>query len=215
MKYPLAMLNKLLSVYGKDLAVAYDIACAFMKTVSHTSLGPNAMKLNVRGIVPAFHGHAHNRACQLDWHPLYIEGTGIEDFEECERVFSKSNDLAAGTRLSTPFHRHQQIEQHFYFHDEDKLVNSGIFFFNSTRECIYDRSTGRFIYENYRQALSRIKNDEPKLETLSRVLGTGPADYEQFLICERQHLQNLKTEPSEVIKMVEYMECLERLRIAR
>src|ERR1700730_818775 len=104
MKYPLAVLNKLFEVYGHDLVVAYDTACAFMKTVFRSSLGTKARELRLRGIVPAFHGHAHNRACQVDWHPMYVEGVGLEDFEECECTFSKSNDLAPGTRLTTPFH---------------------------------------------------------------------------------------------------------------
>jgi hypothetical protein len=126
MKYPLAITSKLLDVYGQDLVLAYDIACVFMKTVSRSSLGPRATALGLKGVVPAFHGHAHNRGCQVDWHPMYIDGAGLEDFEECERTFSKSNELAVGTRLATQFHRHQQIEQHFIFHDEDKLASSGL-----------------------------------------------------------------------------------------
>jgi hypothetical protein len=43
------------------------------------------------------------------------------------------------------------------------------------------------------------------------MLGTGPADYEKYLIDERQHLLGLKTEPASVMKTVEYMGCLERL----
>ena len=35
-----------------------------------------------------------------------MEGVGIEDFEECECMFAKSNDLAAVTQLATLFHRH-------------------------------------------------------------------------------------------------------------
>ncbi|KAH9947990.1 hypothetical protein B0H21DRAFT_708025 [Amylocystis lapponica] len=32
-------------------------------------------------VVPAFHGHSHNRGCQVNWHPMYMEGVGKEDFE--------------------------------------------------------------------------------------------------------------------------------------
>jgi hypothetical protein len=56
---------------------------------------------------------------------MYIEGVGLEDFEECECTFSKSNDLAPGTRLATPYHCHQQIEEHFKFHDDDRHAASG------------------------------------------------------------------------------------------
>jgi len=125
MKYPLACLNKLFDLYGADLAHGYDIACAFMTTVARSSLGPRAKALRLRGIVPAFHGHSHNRGCQVNWHPMYIDGAGTEDFEECERTFKGSNELASVTRLATPFHRHQQIDQHFDFHDLDKHASSG------------------------------------------------------------------------------------------
>jgi hypothetical protein len=125
MKYPLACLNKLFDLYGADLANAYDIACAFMATVNRSTLGPRASALRLRGVVPAFHGHSHNRGCQVHWHPMYIDGVGIEDFEECERTFKSSDELAPVTRLATPFHRQQQIDQHFDFHDLDKHASSG------------------------------------------------------------------------------------------
>ena len=74
-------------------------------------------------MVPSFHGHAHNRGCQLDWHPLYITDAGLEDFEACERVFSFSNLVAATVRNATAFHRHQAIEEVFKYWDEQKYAN--------------------------------------------------------------------------------------------
>lgn len=126
MKYPLACLRRLFDLYGSDLALGYDIACAFMTTVTRSTLGAEAKQRRLRGVVPAFHGHSHKRGCQIDWHPMYIEGAGTEDWEECERTFKSSNELASVTRLATPFHRHQQIDQHFDFHDMDKYAAAGI-----------------------------------------------------------------------------------------
>lgn len=126
MKYLLACLNRLFQLYGHDLALGYDIACAFMKTVAYSSLGPKATELRLCGVVPAFHGHSHNRGCQVHWHPRYIDGAGTEDWEECERTFKFSNELAPVTRLATPFHREQQIDQHFNFRDMDKYAAAGI-----------------------------------------------------------------------------------------
>lgn len=125
MKYPLAVVNYLLDTYGVDLGLGYDIMCAFWKTLSRSSLGAKVTGMHLRGVVPAFHGHAHNRICQLGWHPLFVDGVGLEDFEECERTFAKSNHLATCTRFATPFHRQQQIDEHFYFHDQDKHAASG------------------------------------------------------------------------------------------
>jgi hypothetical protein len=75
-------------------------------------------------VVPAFHGHTHNRGCQINRLPLYVDGAGLEDFEEYEQTFSKSNELASVTGLATPFYRHQQIDKHFNFHDDDKHAAS-------------------------------------------------------------------------------------------
>jgi hypothetical protein len=84
------------------------------------------MELQACGVVLAFHGHGHNRSCQVSWHPMYIDGIGMEDFAECECTFSLSNNLAAATHLATPFHCHQEIEEHFKFHDDDKHAQSGL-----------------------------------------------------------------------------------------
>ncbi|KAG1731985.1 uncharacterized protein EDB91DRAFT_1058319 [Suillus paluster] len=121
-KYPLALLNHLMSVLGENGGCAYDIGCAFAKTLASSSLGPRALALNLRMMVGAFHGHAHNRHCQLDWHPMYIDGTGHTEGEGCEHVFASSNELARSTRHASAFHRHQTIEEHFSFWDEDKYA---------------------------------------------------------------------------------------------
>jgi Kyakuja-Dileera-Zisupton transposase len=76
-------------------------------------------------VVPAFHGHAHNRACQLDHHVLMAAGFGLEDLETCERVFSSSNSVARTTRHATSFHRKQFIDMHFQQWDADKYENLG------------------------------------------------------------------------------------------
>ncbi|KAJ7175613.1 hypothetical protein C8R46DRAFT_1030650 [Mycena filopes] len=114
----------LLDQYGADIGIGYDIMCAFFKTLMRSSLGASVTAMRMQGVVPAFHGHAHNRACQIGWHPLYVDGVGLEDFEECERTFARSNHLASTTRLATPFHRQQQIDEHFHFHDMDKHAAS-------------------------------------------------------------------------------------------
>lgn len=128
MKYPLAVVERLLELYGSDICLGYDIMCAFIKTLSQSVLGPKKVAFHLHGVVPSFHGHAHNRSCQLHWHPMYTEGVGLEDFEECERTFGNSNELAAVTRLASPYHRSQHIDEHFAFHDQDKHAASGMSF---------------------------------------------------------------------------------------
>ncbi|KAG1720809.1 hypothetical protein EDB19DRAFT_1898412 [Suillus lakei] len=73
-------------------------------------------------MVGAFHGHAHNRKCQLNWHPMFITGTGHTEGEGCEHIFSSSNELVQSTRHASAFHWHQLIEEHFMFWDADKYA---------------------------------------------------------------------------------------------
>lgn len=127
MKYPIAIVDRLLDLYGSDIGLAYNIMCAFIKTLAKSSFGARVAGLCLHGVVPAFHGHAHNCGCQVNCLPLYVEGAGLEDFEECEWTFSKSNELAGVTQLATAFHCHQQIDKHFGFHDDDKHAASGKF----------------------------------------------------------------------------------------
>ncbi|KAL1724895.1 hypothetical protein EV714DRAFT_222321 [Schizophyllum commune] len=192
MKYPLAIVDHLLKTYGPDFGLGYDIMCAFFKTMQKSTLAPRVAALRLRGVVPAFHGHAHNRGCQVSWHPMYAVGVGIEDFEECERTFCKSNELAGVTRMATSFHRRQQLVEHFDFHDMDKHLASG-----------------NFIYQNYRQAIE--PSDQPALELLRERTGTTAVDQENDLKNERAYLQGLRHEPAEEVMAADYIELLETL----
>ncbi|KAJ7698303.1 hypothetical protein B0H17DRAFT_1196887 [Mycena rosella] len=175
MKYPLAMVRWLLDHYGADVGLGYDIMCAFWKTLKRSSLGADVTAMRLQGVVPAFHGHAHNRPCQIGWHPLYIEGVGLEDFEEF-------------------FHRQQQIDEHFQFHDQDKHAASG-----------------NFIFQNHRQALEKIGSNRGQLSALEQTLGTTAADYELDHLTEVKYFEGLRTEPPEFQQTADYMELLQKL----
>lgn len=120
-KYPLAVGRRLIEIFGENVLVGYDIGCGFSVTAGQSpKVGPQMRQAKLSFCVNAFHGHAHHRRCQLQWHPLYIEGTGLEDFETCERVFSESNKIAACTRQASTFHRRQAILRHFSRWNSDK-----------------------------------------------------------------------------------------------
>uniref|UniRef100_A0A0W0G279 Uncharacterized protein n=2 Tax=Moniliophthora roreri TaxID=221103 RepID=A0A0W0G279_MONRR len=178
-----------------DVAVAYDIMCAFFKTLRRSAkLRDKVIESRLIGVVPAFHGHAHNRKCQVNWHPQYTNGVGLEDFEECERTFALSNGLASTTRLTTPFHRRQAIQEHFSFHDDDKHATSG-----------------NFIYQNYRQALGRLARERPLLEEMCAQRGITRLDCEGFLEREREHFNRDFKHPPEVTVELDYAELLQKL----
>ncbi|TFK80109.1 hypothetical protein K466DRAFT_605604 [Polyporus arcularius HHB13444] len=171
MKYALAIMNRLLEVYGPDVLVGYDIGCEFSKTLENSCLGARAKEKRLECIVPAFHGHSHNRGCQVRFLPLYRPGVGKEDFEGCERLFSESNALAPGTRLSTPFHRHQAIEQFATFWSHQKHAESGTFIFN-----------------NYKQAVDIISTDTAAFDVFAAQLHITHDDCERYLREEREYL---------------------------
>lgn len=108
-KYGLAITDALLDAFGPDLGEGYDIGCGFATTIKNSPIGEKARRLNLRALVGAFHGHAHNRMCQLRFLTTYVRGLGLEDLEGCERFFSKSNALSRSTRYASVFHRRQSI----------------------------------------------------------------------------------------------------------
>ncbi|KAG1726443.1 uncharacterized protein EDB91DRAFT_1061631 [Suillus paluster] len=110
MKYQITSLNKLMEVFRKNILYNYDIKCAFEKILLHSLL---VNHINLQGVVPAFHGHAHNHLCQVQHHSKYKVGAGKEDFETCKHVFSESNALASETWNTTEFHHHQALDEHF------------------------------------------------------------------------------------------------------
>ncbi|PIL29409.1 hypothetical protein GSI_09461 [Ganoderma sinense ZZ0214-1] len=114
MKYPLAIIAKLIDVYGENIVVGYDIGCKFRKTVSTSPLLSNkAAAAAIEFVVPAFHGHSHNRKCQVKHLPLYVKGAGKEDFEG-----------------------HQSIAQFVTFWSHTKHAESGNFIFQNYKQAL-------------------------------------------------------------------------------
>lgn len=120
-KYPLATTNFLLDVFGPDVGLGADIGCSFIETVKHSVLlKDKASRLRLQVVVNAFHGWAHNHLCQLQYHPLYRKGAGLEDLETLERIFSASNTIAQTIHHATKFHWLQAVDLHFRQWDEQK-----------------------------------------------------------------------------------------------
>ena len=86
-KYPLAIVEVLLEVFGADIRGGYDIGCKFGTMLNHSELGPHAWALNYKALVGSFHGCAHNRLCQLSFLAMYVKGMGLEELKGCEYFF--------------------------------------------------------------------------------------------------------------------------------
>ncbi|KAF6741184.1 hypothetical protein DFP72DRAFT_995472 [Ephemerocybe angulata] len=121
-KYPLSILNRALEVLGNGLLVGYDIGCAFEGTIKSTTLGTRFVESGSRCCVNAYHGYAHNYACQVKNHPNNIEGAGIEDLETMERFFSASNATAPVIRHASKYRRRMILDLFLKQHDKDKYA---------------------------------------------------------------------------------------------
>ncbi|KAG6808240.1 hypothetical protein H0H92_004756 [Tricholoma furcatifolium] len=83
-KYPMAVVQRLLDVFGEDLGGGYDIGCKFGTTIDTSELDEQAQMLHFKALVGLFHGHAHNCICQLSNLATYVRGMGLEDLEGCK-----------------------------------------------------------------------------------------------------------------------------------
>ena len=123
-KYPLAIVEALLDAFGSNIGGGYDIGCKFGITLARSELGPRAQELHYQALVGSFHGHAHNRLCQLTNLATYVPGMGVEDLEGCERFFSKSNALASSLRYASIFHRQQKIVEYIKHNDSFEVFQN-------------------------------------------------------------------------------------------
>lgn len=181
-------------MFGERLLIGYDIGCTFNHTILESSLGPEFRRLKCRCCVNAFHGYSHSHTCQTRNHPSVIEGAGLEDFEEMERVFAASNDLAPITRYASKYHRRLHIDRHYQQWDEDKYAN-----------------LGKWLYNNYRQALQVLDSDGPELQTWLQAQGLQEAALQQWQQEEAAYFADLgKTTAADAVA-VEYVVRLREL----
>ncbi|KAG1893006.1 uncharacterized protein F5891DRAFT_1131416 [Suillus fuscotomentosus] len=192
-KYPLAVVSKLLKVFGKDLGGGYDIGCRFKTTLNQSVLGQSACELNHTSLIGAFHGHAHKHLCQLDHLTTYVKGLGLENLEGCEQTFSKLNTLTSLVCYSSIFHRHQAIANYFQ-HTDDFEVYANL---------------STFLYNNYTQALGILHNGQSMLPQFMCELGiTNDSIFENWLVEECAYLMLLNQEPKQETLQMEYWQKL-------
>ncbi|KAF7371636.1 hypothetical protein MVEN_00019100 [Mycena venus] len=194
-KYGLAITDALLDAFGADNGMGYDIGCGFSTTIKNSPLGDRAQALNFKTLVGAFHGHAHNRLCQLRYLATYVLGLGLEDLETCERTFSKTNGLARAIRYASVFHRRQSIATYLAHMD--------------TFETYANLST--FLINNYKQALELIDLEDSLRYAMDQAGISGTEVFEERLQQELEYLKNLSKEPKEETDQMEYYQRLVNL----
>jgi hypothetical protein len=174
--------------------------------VRDSPLGPLAEAMNLKMLVGAFHGHAHNRSCQLKHLATYVLGLGLEDLETCERFFSKSNGLARAIRYASVFHRHQAIVTYLAHMDTfETYANLSMFPIGVKRnELMTMLLLGTFLVNNYKQALEQIDLEDSLKFAMDQAGISGPEVFEEQLKQEQEYLQGLSKEPEAETDQMEY-----------
>ncbi|KAJ7824184.1 hypothetical protein B0H14DRAFT_3088802 [Mycena olivaceomarginata] len=196
-KYPLAVVDSLIEHLGDNIGNGYDVGCDFQMTIKNSPLAARARQCNFRCLVGAFHGHAHNRLCQLCNLATYVLGLGCEDLEGCEQFFSGSNGLAKSCRYASQFHRQQEITSYVKHYDSFHTY----------------ANLSKFITNNYKQAINILKKEDALCVWMRE---EGIADYSVFRIWleeEKSFLLGLKAgskDQSETLEM-EYVQKLVNL----
>ncbi|KAF8210249.1 hypothetical protein K438DRAFT_1570121 [Mycena galopus ATCC 62051] len=133
--------------------------------------------------------------CQLKNLSTYVRGMGLEDLEECESFFSKSNALASTTRYATAFHRQQAITSYLKHTDTTDTYQALLL-------------AAKYIY---RRAL-KIKDTLLLLRETMASLGVELRSvFETWLEKENIYLESLSKEPVQETLQMEYYQKLVNL----
>jgi hypothetical protein len=93
------------SILPSKLSLLYDIGCK-LEAHWNANLGVVGLLDNCVVAVPIFHAYAHNASCQHKYSPRNIEGFGLTDGENVERLWSylgrfarMTKEMSSGNRI--------------------------------------------------------------------------------------------------------------------
>lgn len=219
-KYWIATVNKLLELFGDRLGIGYDIGCAAEGTARRSpALSEKWVTSSSRFGVPAFHGWAHGRLCQLRNHVRASEGFGLDDLETCERIFSASNSIASALRHASKFTRHRFIIGHFENWNQemrDRLGNIGSL--SCQDLCLTDdryHSAAHCLLTKYKAAVATLQSEQKIIDEYKAAHRLDDTTIEGWIQEESKYLEGLKAEPEYDADAIRYVELLDQLRDAR
>jgi Kyakuja-Dileera-Zisupton transposase len=207
-KYPLAAAEAVMDAYGPNTTIGFDTGCRFRKSVAKSPLGPKARANSLFVVVGTFHGHAHNRRCQLDHLPTYLKGLGLSDLEMCERFFGKSNALASHVRHASVFHRRQKIVEHARQVDRFEISQSISMWPSIACAAETEIFQGEIICKLYKRVLDLLKGESTLLKTMEAREISDYATFHTWLAEEKAYLMQLQHEPPEEAIQMDYYQAL-------
>ncbi|KAJ7713506.1 hypothetical protein B0H16DRAFT_1667329 [Mycena metata] len=194
-KYALAACAELLEDFNRGVGLGYDVGCGSASTLFNSPLGAKALLKKFMFLVGAFHGHAHNRLCQLLYLATYVSGLGLEDLEGCERFFSKSNLMAASVRYASVFHRREILANYFKHFDTNETY----------------ANLSKFLVNNYWQALEILEGESALYQAMEAAGIDDVAEFPRQLQEEFTFLKSLMADSDEDTLQMEYYQRLVNL----
>jgi Kyakuja-Dileera-Zisupton transposase len=162
-------------------------------------------------VVDAFHGHAHNRLCQLVNHPLFCKGFGLEDLATCERIFSGTNPATWLIRHASYFHWLQFLDLQLDQWDKDRYLDLSKF--GLVSRCFSNWIAGNFLLNNYKQALAILLDYNRDVEALKQTMpNLVDEDFVQWREEELEYLTKMQEQPEYNVQIIAYVEALEAVR---
>ncbi|KAG8939000.1 hypothetical protein FRC04_007139 [Tulasnella sp. 424] len=201
-KYWLATVHRLIDLYGGQLGIGYDIGCTAEGTARRSELlKEKFVASQSRFAVPAFHGWAHGRLCQLQTHIRSSEGFGLEDVETCERIFSALNGIASALRHSSKFTRHRFIAAHFENWNQEM----------QERLATFAMGLGHCLLTKYKAAVATLSAEKRVIEEYKAAHHLSNATIEGWIEDERKYLKELQAEPEYDVNAIHYVQLLDKL----
>jgi hypothetical protein len=91
-KHALAAITTILTEFGNDQGLRYDINCVLEVTLRNSSLWKNVANKHLQCVVDAFHCWVHKHTCQVKYHPLYWPSFRLEDLSKHSALIQLSLD---------------------------------------------------------------------------------------------------------------------------
>ncbi|KAK7031920.1 hypothetical protein R3P38DRAFT_3313830 [Favolaschia claudopus] len=181
-----AAMAAMAAVAGKRHGGGYDCGCGLEVTIENSPLAPLAKENGLRMLVGAFHGHAHNRKCQLDYLSTYVTWPWT----------GRLGGLREEIRYCVP--RRQAYRTYLAHLDTfDTYAN-----------------LSKFLVNNYMQARAILDTEHVVHELIVKA-GVTNEIMEGRLQEEKNYLEGLSREPDEETESMDYYKALVNLHKRR
>ncbi|ESK83837.1 hypothetical protein Moror_13520 [Moniliophthora roreri MCA 2997] len=101
---------------------SYNLGCRAERTVAKSLLFSLAERQKLLMLIGILHRHAHQRLCQLAFLLVYVIGAGIENLEQCECYFSKSNALGGYVAHHDEYKTYANLSKFIYTNYKSALT---------------------------------------------------------------------------------------------